>query len=71
MKLLVTRRRAIAAGAGLVAAASLTRHTAAQTNAPTLSPDDARTLARDAWVFGVPLVYIDKQIDTLTHVARP
>src|SRR5215831_13213935 len=36
-----------------------------------LTPDEARTLARDAWVFGMPLVYIEKQIDALTHVAKP
>src|SRR5215475_13185678 len=36
-----------------------------------LTPDEARTLARDAWVFGMPLVYIDKQIDALTHTTKP
>ena len=36
-----------------------------------LMPDEARTLARDAWVFGMPLVYIEKQIDALTHTAKP
>src|SRR5262245_57686341 len=36
-----------------------------------LTPDQARTLARDAWVFGMPLVYIEKQIDALTHVTKP
>jgi hypothetical protein len=36
-----------------------------------LTPDEARTLARDAWVFGMPLVYIEKQIDTLTYVTKP
>src|SRR5262245_66682494 len=38
---------------------------------PKLTPDEARTLARDAWVFGMPLVYIEKQIDALTHVTKP
>jgi hypothetical protein len=33
-----------------------------------LTPDEARTLARDAWVFGMPLVYIDLQIGQQTHV---
>src|SRR5262245_20952698 len=37
----------------------------------TITPDDARTLARDAWVFGMPLVYIEKQIDTLTYATKP
>src|SRR5262245_27236209 len=36
-----------------------------------LTADDARTLARDAWVFGMPLVYIEKQIDALTRTTKP
>ena len=36
-----------------------------------LTADEARTLARDAWVFGMPLVYIEKQIDALTHTTKP
>src|SRR5262245_31316260 len=36
-----------------------------------LAPDEARTLARDAWLFGLPLVYIDTQIDTVSHVTKP
>ena len=36
-----------------------------------MKPDEARTLAQEAWVFGMPLVYIEKQIDTLTHVTKP
>ena len=36
-----------------------------------LKPDDARALAQEAWVFGLPLVYIEKQIDVLTHVTKP
>ena len=36
-----------------------------------LRPDEARTLARDAWVFGMPLVYVEKQIDLTTHVPKP
>jgi hypothetical protein len=36
-----------------------------------MTPDEARTLTRDAWVFGMPLVYIEKQIDTLTYVTKP
>jgi hypothetical protein len=38
---------------------------------PGLKPDEARTLAQEAWVFGMPLVYIEKQIDALTHVTKP
>ena len=36
-----------------------------------LTPDEARTLARNAWVFGMPLVYIEKQLDTTSHVTKP
>jgi hypothetical protein len=36
-----------------------------------LTPDEARALARDAWVFGMPVVYIEKQIDVTSHVAKP
>jgi len=36
-----------------------------------LSLDEARTLARDAWVFGMPLVYVEKQIDLTTQVPKP
>ncbi len=36
-----------------------------------LKPDEARALAQEAWVFGMPLVYIEKQIDVLTHVTKP
>ena len=35
---------------------------------PGVKPDEARSLAQEAWVFGMPLVYIEKQIDTVTHV---
>ena len=30
-----------------------------------------RTLAREAYLFGLPLVYIDIQVDVLTHVVKP
>ncbi len=35
-----------------------------------LAPADARELARDAYIFGLPPVFIEMQIDALTHVAR-
>ena len=38
---------------------------------PALKPDEARALAQEAWVFGMPVVYIEKQIDTTTHVSKP
>src|SRR5262245_66673897 len=49
----------------------ITKFSAFAQVAQKLTPDDARTLARDAWVFGMPLVYIEKQIDALTHVTKP
>ena len=36
-----------------------------------VTADEARTLARDAWVFGLPLVYIDIQADVSSHVTKP
>lgn len=36
-----------------------------------VSAEQARALASDAWLFGLPLVYIDTQIDLTTHVAQP
>ena len=36
-----------------------------------LSAQEARALAQEAWVFGMPLVYIEKQIDSVSHVTKP
>ena len=36
-----------------------------------LTPGQAKALAEDAYVFGFPLVYIETQIDVLTHVTKP
>ena len=35
-----------------------------------ISPDEAKAIAQEAWIFGMPLVYIGIQIDTATHVPR-
>ncbi len=35
-----------------------------------MTPDEAKAIAQDAWLFGMPLVYIEIQIDALTHVSR-
>jgi len=35
-----------------------------------LTPDVARDLAGEAWLFGLPLVMFEKQIDYSTHVTR-
>ncbi len=36
-----------------------------------LTPTAAKDLAREAYLFGLPLVYIDTQIGVLTHVSKP
>jgi hypothetical protein len=35
-----------------------------------LSPEQAKTLAKEAWLFGMPLVMFEKQIDYSTYVTR-
>ena len=65
------------AGAVLVATSfgcSQPAEQSAGQNAPTpgaLTPAEARTLARDAYVFGFPAIYIAKQQEMLTNVAKP
>ena len=67
---LVDRRTALLAITATVV--SVERFSAlAQGVDPGLKPDEARALAQEAWVFGMPLVYIEKQIDVLTHVTKP
>jgi hypothetical protein len=41
-----------------------------QTEKASMTPDEAKDIARDAWLFGMPLVYIEIQIDALTHVPK-
>jgi hypothetical protein len=36
-----------------------------------VTPAEAKSIATDTWLFGMPLVYIDKQIDASTRVAKP
>ncbi len=35
-----------------------------------ISVSEAGSLAQEAWIFGMPLVYIEIQIDTMTHTSR-
>lgn len=35
------------------------------------SPEQAKALAREAFLFGLPLVYIDTQVGVLSHVTKP
>ena len=44
--------------------------TATQHQQTSISPDEAKTIAQEAWIFGMPLVYIEIQIDTATHVSK-
>ena len=39
-------------------------------NLVSISPNEAKAIAQDAWIFGMPLVYIEIQIDTATHVSK-
>jgi hypothetical protein len=36
-----------------------------------MTPAEAKSIASDAWVFGMPLVYIGTQVDLQTHTAKP
>ena len=44
--------------------------TTTQHQQASISPDEAKAIAQEAWVFGMPLVYIEIQIDTATHVSK-
>jgi hypothetical protein len=37
----------------------------------TLTADEAQTIARDAFLFGMPLVFIEKQVNFSSHVTKP
>ena len=41
-----------------------------QPDQTTLSPDEAAAFAEDAFVFGMPLVYIAVQIETASNLAK-
>lgn len=65
----LTRREAI-----LWASASLIPMVASSAEAQTaaaLTPEVARSLAQEAWVFGMPLVYIATHVDVSTHTSKP
>ena len=44
--------------------------TGTQHQQKSISPDEAKAIAQEAWIFGMPLVYIEIQIDTATHVSK-
>src|SRR5215467_1508897 len=45
--------------------------TAAASADARLTPAEARAIAQDGFVFGLPLVYITRQADVMTNVAKP
>jgi hypothetical protein len=45
-------------------------NTGTKTGAQNLSPDEAKALAKEAWLFGMPLVMFEKQIEYSTHVTQ-
>src|SRR5689334_15242903 len=63
-------RLALAIVLGTLAACGQTAPPSADTRGARIIAADARPLARDAYVFGMPLVFIEMQIDALTHVRR-
>src|SRR5262245_34963687 len=63
-------RLALALVLGTLAACSQGAPPAAGTRGSRLTTAEARALARDAYIFGLPLVFIETQIDSLTHVSR-
>ncbi len=44
--------------------------TMTQQQSASITPDEAKAIAQEAWVFCMPLVYIEIQIDTATHVSK-
>ena len=36
-----------------------------------ISPDEAKAVAQEGYLFGLPLVYISVQADVQTNVAKP
>jgi hypothetical protein len=42
-------------------------NTGTKTSAQNLSPDEAMALAKEAWLFGMPLVMFEKQIEYSTQ----
>src|SRR5262245_20452339 len=63
-------RSALALVLGTLAACSQSAQPDAGARGGRITVADARALAREAYIFGFPLVFIETQIDTLTHVSR-
>jgi hypothetical protein len=64
--------RTIPAAATLIACMlAQTTSTRADDKADKLSPAEAKAVAQEAYVFGLPLVYIALQLETQTSVAKP
>ncbi|MEW1741333.1 DUF1254 domain-containing protein [Nocardia beijingensis] len=72
-KLTVSRRRALGIAASSVAALGLAACGSAQDHATDSAPGDAATIAKDAYVFGYPLVLLDvtrMAAETVTPINR-
>src|SRR5215467_4820256 len=41
-----------------------------KTKQTSLSPDEARSLAKEAYLFGAPLVYFEKQFDFISYATK-
>jgi len=65
--ILRTRKSLIAVALLVAMAIALSSNAASQDK---LAPDVARFLATEAWLFGLPLVMFEKQVDYSTHVTK-
>lgn len=66
----LNRRQTLAGLAGIVAASSLPLGVAARGYSQ-ISAKEARRLSEEAWVFGLPIVYIERQWLRSSNVSRP
>jgi hypothetical protein len=67
----LTRRQTIAGLAGMVVASGLMRGAKSEKIIRPFSRREARRLAREAWVLGMPPVYIERQWLLSSNVSRP
>jgi hypothetical protein len=64
----ILRTRMISLATAFAMAIVLSSNAGAQDG---LTPVEVRNLAKEAWLFGLPLVMFEKQIDYSTHVTQP
>jgi hypothetical protein len=68
--LMTTNRRELIFGGAAMLLTSCAKPSHVPQGGGALTADEARTIAQDAWIFGMPLVYIAVQIDTNSHVTK-